>query len=47
MNSGLGRRIAFALGALLICRIGSFIPLPGIDLSGFERSFGKLGGYRQ
>ena len=31
MNSDLMRRVAFTLGALLIYRIGNFIPLPGID----------------
>jgi preprotein translocase subunit SecY len=31
MNSELARRIAFTLGALLVFRIGSHIPLPGID----------------
>jgi preprotein translocase subunit SecY len=31
MNSELARRIAFTLGALLLYRIASHIPLPGID----------------
>jgi preprotein translocase subunit SecY len=39
MSSELGRRIAFTLGALLIYRIGSFIPLPGIDLSVWAHFF--------
>src|SRR5689334_11408641 len=39
MNSELGRRIAFTLGALLIYRIGCFLPLPGIDLSVWSQFF--------
>lgn len=39
MSSELGRRIAFTLGALLIYRIGCFIPLPGIDLSVWAQFF--------
>src|SRR5262245_10939619 len=31
MTSELGRRIAFTLGALLIYRLGTYIPLPGIS----------------
>ena len=31
MNSELARRIAFTLGALLLFRIGTYIPVPGID----------------
>lgn len=31
MNSDLMRRVAFTLGALLVYRIGTYIPLPGID----------------
>src|SRR3954453_18875334 len=34
MISGLARRIAFTLGALLVYRLGTYIPLPGIDTSG-------------
>ncbi len=30
MNSGLARRIAFTLGALLVYRLGTHIPLPGL-----------------
>ena len=33
MNPELARRIAFTLGALLVYRIGSHIPMPGIDLA--------------
>lgn len=31
MVSGLGRRIGFTIGALLVVRLGTHIPLPGID----------------
>ena len=40
MTSELGRRIAFTLGALLVYRIGSYIPLPGIDPSVWSQFFG-------
>src|ERR1700738_2479291 len=30
MTPGLARRIAFTLGALLVYRLGTYIPLPGI-----------------
>jgi preprotein translocase subunit SecY len=33
MTSELTRRIAFTLGALLVYRLGTYIPLPGIDAS--------------
>jgi preprotein translocase subunit SecY len=39
MSLELRWRIAFTLGALLIYRIGSFIPLPGIDLSVWAQFF--------
>jgi preprotein translocase subunit SecY len=35
----LGRRIGFTLGALLVFRIGTYIPLPGIDLDVWMRIF--------
>jgi preprotein translocase subunit SecY len=41
MTPELARRIAFTLGALLIYRLGTYIPLPGIDRS-FDHSFGRL-----
>jgi preprotein translocase subunit SecY len=45
MNSDLMRRIAFTLGALLAYRIGTFIPLPGIDPAVWEQIFrGQAGG---
>lgn len=39
MTSELKRRIAFTLGALLVYRLGLFIPLPGIDLSVWTQIF--------
>src|SRR5215831_4512118 len=45
MNSDLMRRIAVTLGALLVYRIGTFIPVPGIDPAVWERIFhGQAGG---
>jgi preprotein translocase subunit SecY len=34
MKSELARRIVFTLGALLVFRLGSYIPLPGVSTSG-------------
>ena len=31
MSSALARRVVLTLGALLVFRIGTYIPLPGID----------------
>jgi preprotein translocase subunit SecY len=46
MKSGLARRIVFTLGALLIYRLGTYIPLPGIktypQLSGTHGSIGRV-----
>jgi preprotein translocase subunit SecY len=39
MNPGLARRIAFTLGALLIYRLGTYIPLPGLDSNTWEQVF--------
>jgi preprotein translocase subunit SecY len=39
MRLGLGRRIAFTLGALLIYCIGTYIPIPGIDPPAWEYFF--------
>ena len=45
MNSDLMRRVAFTLGALLVYRLGTFIPLPGIDPAVWEQIFrGQSGG---
>ena len=35
----LKKRIWFTLGALIVVRLGTYIPLPGIDPSAFEASF--------
>jgi preprotein translocase subunit SecY len=35
----LKKRILFTLGALIVYRIGTYIPLPGIDPAAFEASF--------
>ena len=35
----LKKRIWFTLGALIIYRLGTYIPLPGIDPDAFEQSF--------
>jgi preprotein translocase subunit SecY len=34
MKSELARRIVITLGALLVCRLGSYVPLPGVSVSG-------------
>src|ERR1700677_711296 len=39
MTSELARRIAFTLGALLIYRLGTWIPLPGLNSSIREQVF--------
>ena len=39
MRLGLGRRIAFTLGALLVYCIGTYIPLPGIAPAAWEYFF--------
>jgi preprotein translocase subunit SecY len=36
----MGRRIAITLAALLVYRIGAYLPLPGIDIVGWSRSIG-------
>jgi preprotein translocase subunit SecY len=36
MKSELARRIVFTLGALLVFRLGSYIPLPGVSTSGSQ-----------
>ena len=40
MNAELGRRAAFTLGALLVYRIGAYIPLPGTDVAAWSRVSG-------
>src|SRR6202051_2114678 len=44
MSSELGRRIAFTLCALLVYRIGSYIPIPGIDPGEWQQIFCQSGG---
>src|SRR6266446_1104205 len=44
MTPGLGRRIGFTLGALLVYRLGLLIPLPGIDVSIWEQLFRSQAG---
>jgi preprotein translocase subunit SecY len=44
MTSELGRRIVFTLGALLIYRLGTYIPLPGINPSVWEQIFKSQAG---
>jgi preprotein translocase subunit SecY len=39
----LKKRIWFTLGALVIYRLGTYIPLPGIDLAAFEATFKAQG----
>lgn len=40
----LRQRIFFTLGALIVTRIGTYIPMPGIDPAGLARFFGQQGG---
>src|SRR5258706_6546836 len=40
----LKKRIWFALGALLVYRFGTYIPLPGIDPSAWEQIFRSQAG---
>ena len=44
MSLELGRRIAFTLGALLVYRIGSHIPLPGTDIKVWKHILGANAG---
>ena len=44
MSLELARRIAFTVGALLVYRIGSYIPLPGIDLAAWVQIAGRHSG---
>jgi preprotein translocase subunit SecY len=44
MTSELGRRIVFTLGALLIYRLGTYIPLPGINPFVWEQIFKSQAG---
>jgi len=40
----LKKRILFALGALIVFRLCSYIPIPGLDAASVERMFANLGG---
>ncbi|GAA0538520.1 preprotein translocase subunit SecY [Rhizomicrobium palustre] len=40
----LRQRIMFTLGALIVTRIGTYIPMPGIDPAGLARFIGEQGG---
>jgi len=40
----LHKRILFTLGALLVYRIGTFIPIPGIDIEAFQQAFQNQAG---
>jgi preprotein translocase subunit SecY len=39
MTSELGRRIWFTIGALLVYRLRTYIPLPGIDQAALTQLF--------
>lgn len=46
MTSELGRRIWFTIGALLVYRLGSYIPVPGIDQAALAQLFrSQAGGF--
>ena len=40
----LKQRIWFTLGALLVFRLGTYIPIPGIDAEAYANAFGSVGG---
>ena len=44
MTSELGRRVWFTIGALLVYRLGSYIPLPGIDQAALAQLFRSQAG---
>jgi len=44
MTLDLGRRVAFTIGALLVFRLGTFIPVPGIDGAVLAQLFRSQGG---
>jgi preprotein translocase subunit SecY len=43
MTPELGRRVAFTVGALLVYRLGTYIPVPGIDPTALAQLFGTQG----
>jgi preprotein translocase subunit SecY len=44
MTSELGRRVWFTIGALLVYRLGSYIPVPGIDQAALAQLFRSQAG---
>jgi len=44
MSSELWRRVGFTIGALLVFRLGTYIPLPGLDLGVLSAVFGTQSG---
>jgi preprotein translocase subunit SecY len=44
MSSDLGRRIGFTIGALLVFRLGTYIPIPGIDSAVWQQFFRQHSG---
>jgi preprotein translocase subunit SecY len=44
MSSGLGRRIAVTIGALLVFRLGTFVSIPGIDSLVWQELFRQQSG---
>ena len=44
MNPEFGRRVAITLGALLVFRIGTYIPLPGINSAVWDQIWPSYGG---
>src|SRR3954463_5377429 len=39
MTSELGRRVGFTIAALLVYRLGTFVPIPGIDSTAWAALF--------
>jgi preprotein translocase subunit SecY len=39
VTAGLGQRIAITLGALLLYRLGTYVPIPGVDAIAWDRMF--------
>ena len=46
MTSELGQRLGFTIGALLVYRLGTYIPLPGIDSAAWAQIFRSAVGRR-
>ena len=44
MTQDLAQRVAFTIGALLVYRLGQYIPLPGIDTEAWAIIFRNQGG---